>query len=178
MRSLNSAGHGRAVALNLVLVEPEIPQNTGNIARSCAATGARLHLVHPLGFKINDTKLKRAGMDYWYQVEIIHHENLEAFLTYSGNARLWFSSTKAAQAHSQVAYQDEDFILFGKEGAGLPEDLLEKNLQHLIRIPMLPDRRSLNLSSAAAVVLFEALRQMDFPDLQHWGPKRDGGRFS
>lgn len=163
--------------LNIVLVEPEIPQNTGNVARSCAATGVRLHLVHPLGYTITDAKLKRAGMDYWHLVDITHHENMDALWRALGSDPFWLATTKAPRNHTEAAYSENSWILFGKESAGLPEELLEKNLDRLIRIPMLPDRRSLNLSSAAAVVLYEALRQLDFPGLQEWGPRRDGSRF-
>lgn len=163
--------------LEVVLVEPEIPQNTGNVARTCAATGARLHLVHPLGFTIDDAKLRRAGMDYWYQVEIVHHPNLAAFLAAVDRKRLWLASTKGWRSHTDVQYREGDYLVFGKESAGLPEELLECHVDHLIRIPMLPNRRSLNLSSAVAVVVYEALRQLGFPGLQFWGPRRDGSRF-
>lgn len=165
------------MALNIVLVEPEIPQNTGNVARTCAAVGARLHLVHPLGFTISDAKLRRAGMDYWYLVEIVHHYSFERFWETVNPSRVWLTSTKATQAHTEVPYRDEDYLVFGKETAGLPEEVLERHLNRAIRIPMLPDRRSLNLSSAAAVVIYEALRQLGFPGLQFWGPRRDGSRF-
>lgn len=163
--------------LNVVLVEPEIPQNTGNVARTCAATGCRLHLVHPLGFTITDAKLKRAGLDYWYHVEILHHESLPAFWEAVATQGFWLASTKAVQDHTAARYQDEDYLIFGKETAGLPEELLERHLDRAIRIPMLANRRSLNLSNAAAVVVYEALRQLGFPGLQDWGPRRDGSRF-
>lgn len=166
------------MALNLVLVEPEIPQNTGNVARTCAATGCRLHLVHPLGFTITDAKLKRAGLDYWHSVEIIHHPNFEHFWKSIDPSRVWLASTKAIRNHTEASFQDEDYLVFGKETAGLPEELLEQHLDRAIRIPMLPNRRSLNLSSAAAVVAYEALRQLGFPGLQDWGPRRDGSRFT
>jgi tRNA (cytidine/uridine-2'-O-)-methyltransferase len=166
------------MALNIVLVEPEIPQNTGNVARTCAAVGARLHLVHPLGFTITDSKLKRAGMDYWYQVEVIHHKNFEAFWNSIPHDKVWLSTTKAFRLHSEVRFADEDYLIFGKESAGLPEEVLEQNLNRTLRIPMLPERRSLNLSSAVAVVTYEALRQLNFPNLQNWGPRRDGSRFT
>ncbi len=163
--------------LNVVLVEPEIPQNTGNVARTCAATGCRLHLVHPLGFTITDAKLKRAGLDYWYHVEIVQHPSFAAFWETVDPTRVWLASTKAVRNHTTACYREGDYLIFGKETAGLPEELLERYLDRSLRIPMLPNRRSLNLSSAAAVVVYEALRQLGFPGLQDWGPRRDGSRF-
>ena len=152
--------------LNIVLVEPEIPQNTGNIARTCAATNSRLHLVNPLGFALDDRKLKRAGLDYWHLLEVKIYENLHDFLTINRGKRLVMATTKAPHQYCDFAFQDEDFILFGKETKGLPEDLLKENMQTCVRIPMVEGARSLNLSNSVAVVAYEALRQLDFLSLQ------------
>ncbi len=150
---------------NIALVEPEIPQNTGNIARLCAATGTKLHLVKPLGFEIDDRKLKRAGLDYWYLLDITYYDNLQSFLELNNGRPMFFSSTKAAQTHSDIAYPEDCFLVFGKETKGLPEDLLRDNYENCIRIPMISEARSLNLSNSAAVVLYEALRQHNYSDL-------------
>lgn len=155
--------------INIVMVEPEIPQNTGNIARTCAATGAKLHLVKPLGFSIDDKYLKRAGLDYWDKLEIEEHDNLNAFLNkYKINDNMFLASTKSKQTYSDVDYTkfDEIFILFGKETKGLPEDLIENNMKQAIRIPMREGLRSLNLSNSVAIVVYEVLRQNNFNDLQ------------
>ena len=155
--------------INIVMVEPEIPQNTGNIARTCAATGAKLHLVKPLGFSIDNKYLKRAGLDYWDKLEIEEHDNLNAFLNkYKINDNMFLASTKSKQTYSDVDYTkfDEIFILFGKETKGLPEDLIENNMKQAIRIPMREGLRSLNLSNSVAIVVYEVLRQNDFNDLQ------------
>ncbi len=154
---------------NLVLLEPEIPSNTGNIARTCAATGSRLHLIRPLGFSVSDRELKRAGLDYWHLVDVRIHENLEDFFASEKPLRFWLTSTKAAQSYSDVCFQDGDYIFFGKETRGLPEDLILKHLDKAIRIPMREQARSLNLSNSAAIVLYEALRQLGFPDLSEQG---------
>jgi tRNA (cytidine/uridine-2'-O-)-methyltransferase len=151
--------------LNIVLVEPEIPQNTGNIARTCAATGSVLHLVHPLGFTVTDRHLKRAGLDYWKDVTIVYHDSLEAFLTLHGQQKLWLSSTKGHRAPNQVEFRLDDWLVFGKETSGLPTSLLEARPDALIRLPMRPGTRSLNLSNAVAVVTYEALRQLGWPGL-------------
>ena len=155
---------------NIVMVEPEIPQNTGNIARTCAATGAKLHLVKPLGFQINDKYLKRAGLDYWDKLEIEEHDSLNAFLEkYSSELdKMFLVSTKSKHTYSEIEYNkyDEVFFLFGKETKGLPEDLLKKYINKAIRIPMKEGLRSLNLSNSVAIVVYEALRQNDFNDLQ------------
>ena len=151
------------------MVEPEIPQNTGNIARTCAATGAKLHLVKPLGFSIDNKYLKRAGLDYWDKLEIEEHDNLNAFLNkYKINDNMFLASTKSKQTYSDVDYTkfDEIFILFGKETKGLPEDLIENNMKQAIRIPMREGLRSLNLSNSVAIVVYEVLRQNNFNDLQ------------
>ena len=156
--------------INIVMVEPEIPQNTGNIARTCAATGAKLHLVKPLGFEITDKYLKRAGLDYWDKLEIEEHESLEDFLRkYSIlNNNMFLVTTKGDNCYSDMDYSklDEIFLLFGKETKGLPEDLLKANLEKTIRIPMKEHLRSLNLSNSVAIVLYEVLRQQNFSDLQ------------
>ena len=151
--------------LNIVLVEPEIPQNTGNIARTCAATGARLHLVEPLGFKIDDRQLKRAGLDYWHLLDVRLYKGLDDFFA-SNPGRRFFASTKAGVCYAEAEYRDGDSILFGRETKGLPEELLKKNYASAIRIPMVADARSLILSNAVAVVIYEALRQMGYPGMK------------
>ena len=155
------------MGLNIVLVEPEIPQNTGNIARTCAATGSKLHLVRPLGFEIDDAKLKRAGLDYWHLLDIEYHDSFDALQSKYPDAAYFYSTTKGKQKHSDVKYTSDCFIVFGKETAGLPKPLLEKNMERCIRIPMLndADARSLNLSNSVAIVVFEALRQIDYPNM-------------
>ena len=156
--------------INIVMVEPEIPQNTGNIARTCAAIGAKLHLVKPLGFEISDKYLKRAGLDYWDKLEIEEHESLQAFLEkYKPEENhMYFSTTKGQQCYSDIDYSDFDevFILFGKETKGLPEDLLKKYIKNTIRIPMREHLRSLNLSNSVAIVVYEVLRQVGFGNLE------------
>ena len=153
--------------INIVLVEPEIPQNTGNIARTCAATGAALHLVGPLGFSIDDRKLKRAGLDYWHLLNITHYDSLNDFLSVHGDDRLWLFTTKAKRIYSSadLASDDDLFLVFGKETAGLPEELLVSRPDTCLRIPMINEARSLNLSNSVAVAVFEALRQRGFPHL-------------
>lgn len=153
--------------LNIVMVEPEIPQNTGNIARTCAAIGARLHLVHPLGFEISDKYLKRAGLDYWDKLEIIEHPSLEHFMKENHDKNLFFSTTKGKHVYSDIPYEnyDEVFILFGKETKGLPEKLLIDNIDKTIRIPMRDGLRSLNLSNSVAIVAYEVCRHYAFEDL-------------
>ena len=155
------------MAIHIVFVEPEIPPNTGNIARTCAATGSVLHLVEPLGFSIDDKAVKRAGLDYWPFVKLEVHKSLEDFMEKYGDRRLFLATTKAKKHYAEVSYQDEDMILFGRETAGLPRDFIEKNEEKAIRIPMSKDTRlrSLNLSNSANIILFEALRQLGFPDL-------------
>lgn len=156
--------------LNIVMVEPEIPQNTGNIARTCAAIGAKLHLVEPLGFKITDKYLKRAGLDYWDKLDIEMHSSLEKFLNkYKPEENnMFFASTKATYCYSDVDYSkfDEVFVLYGKETKGLPEDLLQKYIENTIRIPMRNTLRSLNLSNSVAIITYEILRQINFDGLQ------------
>ena len=153
------------MSINVVLVEPEIPQNTGNIARTCAATGTGLHLVKPLGFSIEDRYLKRAGLDYWDEVLVNCYDSFGQLREKYGNSVFFFATTKAAKTYIDVHYTDDCFIVFGKETAGLPEELLELNRERCIRIPMRPGIRSLNLSNSAAVIIFEALRQNGFKDM-------------
>lgn len=155
--------------INIVLVEPQIPQNTGNIARTCAATGSRLHLIKPLGFNITDASLKRAGLDYWNDVDIFYYESLEEFLDGHKSDSLYFSSTKASSVYSDVEYPLDCYILFGKETAGLPEELLKEYYNYTIRIPMSTSIRSLNLSNSVAVITYEILRQQHFNNMQLYG---------
>ena len=154
------------MAIHIVLVEPEIPQNTGNIARTCAVTGCVLHLVGPLGFSIDDRQLKRAGLDYWHMLDIRSYENYDAFLRENPQAPAYYLSTKAPSRYDQVRYQDGDYLVFGRETRGLDERLLEAYLDRCLRIPMASDARSLNLSNAVAIVTYEALRQLGFPGMQ------------
>lgn len=156
------------MAIHIVLVEPEIPPNTGNIARSCAATGAHLHLVKPLGFSIDDRSLKRAGLDYWPFVKLEVHESLEEFLQKYQGRRMYLATTKGTHRHTDVSFRDEDMILFGRETRGLPKDLIAQHQEDTLRIPMSADTRlrSLNLANSVNIVLFEALRQLDFPGLE------------
>lgn len=156
------------MSLNIVLVEPEIPQNTGNIIRSCAATGTKLHLVRPLGFSMEDKYLKRAGLDYWDLVDIQYYDSFDEVREQNPDAKFFYSTTKAKQTHSDVEYEDNSFIVFGKETKGLPESLIIENLDTAIRIPMvdIEKARSLNLSNSVAIVLFEALRQIGYPNLR------------
>ena len=155
-------------ALNIVLVEPQIPQNTGNIARTCAATGARLHLVKPLGFTVDDKKLKRAGLDYLSYLDITYYDGLKDFFLQT-NGPYYFFSTKAPHTYSDISYPEGAYLLFGREDAGLPEELLFQNAEHCVRIPMLPGLRSLNLSNSVAIATYEVLRQWHFPALQNNG---------
>lgn len=153
--------------LHIVLVQPEIPQNTGNIARTCAVTGAALHLVRPLGFAIDDKKLKRAGLDYWHALDIRYHEDFASFAHYAKETegRLVLASTHAEKAHSDFTYSDGDYLVFGRETAGLGETILSEYGEHSIRIPMRATLRSLNLSNAVAIVTYEALRQLGYPNM-------------
>ena len=158
--------------LNIVLVEPEIPQNCGNIARTCAAVGARLHLIRPLGFDISEKAVRRAGLDYWDKLEVRDYENLADFFAKNDVRQMWCLSTKAPRCYTQVNYSDECYLFFGKETKGLPEDFLEEHRESCVRIPMRDTIRSLNLSNAVAITVFEALRQMDFPELLDYGKMR------
>ena len=155
--------------LNIVLVEPEIPQNCGNIARTCAATGCRLHLVRPLGFDISEKAVKRAGLDYWHLVEVLDYENLEDFFAKNEVKQMWCLSTKAPRCYTEASFEDGCYLFFGKETKGLPEALLEADPDRTIRIPMRPGARCLNLSNAVAVVVYEVLRQGNFAGLQEVG---------
>ena len=159
------------MALNIALVEPEIPQNTGNIIRSCAATGTRLHLVRPLGFCMDDKYLKRAGLDYLDLVEINYYDSFEELREKYPESKFFYASTKANKNHSEVEYEDESFIVFGKETKGLPESLIMENLETAIRIPMvdIERARSLNLSNSVAIIAYEAMRQHNFKELKNTG---------
>ena len=154
--------------INIVMVEPEIPQNTGNVARTCAATGARLHIVKPMGFTIDDKKLKRAGLDYWHYLDITYYDGLEDFFSKNDGAFFYFT-TKGRKTHSDVSYPDNCYLLFGKETEGLPEKLLIKNPERCVRIPMQGEIRSLNLSNSVAIAVYEALRQWNYPELSNFG---------
>ncbi len=154
---------------NIVLVEPEIPQNTGNIARTCAATGARLHLVKPLGFSLEDKFLKRAGLDYWQYLDVKTYENLDDFFFSAAPKRFFLYTTKGRTIHSDARFEDGDFLLFGKETKGLPESLLKENPEKCLRIPMLENLRSLNLSNCVAIAVYEALRQTGYEKFQTKG---------
>lgn len=155
---------------NIVLVEPEIPQNTGNIVRTCAATGSRLHIVRPMGFEVTDKHLKRAGLDYWYLVDINYYDSIEEVMDkyYNGN-NFYFFSTKSEKTHSDVQFKEGDFLVFGKETKGLPEDLLKKHYGECVRIPMIDESRSLNLSNSVCVGVYEALRQQGYENLKRKG---------
>ena len=161
--------------LNVVLVEPEIPQNCGNIARTCAATGCRLHLIRPLGFDISEKAVKRAGLDYWNLVEVLDYENLEEFFSKNQVERMWCLSTKAPRCYTEAEYREGDYLFFGKETKGLPEPFLEAHRESCVRIPMRQEARSLNLSNAVAITVYEALRQLSFPQLKDFGKMRSDG---
>lgn len=176
------------IMINIVLHEPEIPQNTGNIGRTCVITGARLHLIRPLGFRINEKTVKRAGLDYWPKLDVTEHDNAEAFYRYveeynatSNNdmeaedgigtekPKIYYATTKGKHRYTDVEFHDGDYIMFGRESAGIPEEILAEHPDECIRIPMLPEERSLNLANSVAIVLYEALRQLDFPGLEDEG---------
>ena len=159
--------------LNIVLVEPEIPQNCGNIARTCAATGARLHLIRPLGFDISEKAVKRAGLDYWHLVEVFDYENLDDFFAKNKVEQMFLLSTKAPKAYTQAQFQDGCYLFFGKETKGLPEDFLAQHRDSCIRLPMRTEARSLNLSNSVAITVYEALRQLDFPGLLDHGKMKN-----
>ena len=152
--------------MNIVLHQPEIPANTGNIGRTCVATGSVLHLIEPLGFRIGEKELKRAGMDYWDKLDVRRYMNFEEFLEKNPNAKIWMATTKAKHVYSDVEFGPDDFIMFGKESAGIPEEILVDYEETCIRIPMNEDIRSLNLSNSVAIVLYEALRQNSFNSMQ------------
>ena len=159
--------------LNIVLVEPEIPQNCGNIARTCAATGSRLHLIKPLGFDISEKAVKRAGLDYWHLVDVQVYENLQDFFEKNPVSDFWCLSTKAPRCYTEAAYTENSYLFFGKETKGLPEDFLEAHRENCVRIPMRQEARSLNLSNAVAITVFEALRQTGFAGLLDHGKMRE-----
>ena len=155
--------------LNLVLLEPEIPQNTGNIARTCAATGARLHMIKPFGFEIDNAKLKRAGMDYWFHLEIFYYESIDEFFEKNPNIEFYLFTKKASHRHTDISYGENPFFFFGRESTGLPESLLERFKDRCVRIPMIDEARSLNLSNAIAIATYEFLRQKNFDKLLQEG---------
>lgn len=155
--------------LNIVLIEPQIPQNTGNIVRTCAATNAVLHLVEPMGFKIEDKKLKRAGLDYWNLMEIHRYGSTEEFFEKNKDGNFFYFTTKGLNRHTDATYPDNCYLVFGREDAGLPEALLFENKEHCVRVPMQNDARSLNLSNTVAIAVYEVLRQWDYPELKTTG---------
>ena len=155
--------------INIVLHQPEIPQNTGNIARTCAATGASLHIIRPMGFEIDDRKLKRAGLDYWHELDITYYENTDEFYKINGDKTIYYFSTKAPRDYSAVVYPDEVWLMFGKETKGIPESILYENYDMCVRIPMRENLRSLNLSNSAAIAVYEVLRQRNFDGLVDYG---------
>ncbi len=155
--------------MNIILHQPEIPGNTGNIGRTCVATGTPLHLIEPLGFCLDEKSIRRAGMDYWKDLEVYRYVNFEEFRKQHPEARIWMATTKAKRAYTEVNFCMDDYIMFGKESAGIPEEILVEHEESCIRIPMLPAIRSLNLSNAAAIVLYEALRQNGFGGLETEG---------
>ena len=160
---------GNAMRLNIVLAEPQIPQNTGNIARTCAVTGARLHLIKPFGFQIDDKKLKRAGLDYWDKLDITYYESIADFMEKNKGGSFFFFTTKGRKIHSDAEYPDNCYLIFGREDAGLPEELLYAHPDECVRIPMRSTLRSLNLSNSAAIAAYEVLRQWGYPDLETKG---------
>lgn len=157
------------MTLNIVLVEPQIPQNTGNISRTCAVTGAKLHLVRPLGFEVTDKNLKRAGLDYWDKLNITYYDSLTDFFEKTKGGKYFYFTTKGRHVYSDISYPDGCYIVFGREDAGLPEELLHDNPSDCVRLPMRPTLRSLNLSNTVAIAAYEVLRQWGFPDLETEG---------
>jgi len=155
--------------MNIVLLEPEIPANTGNIGRTCVATGTTLHLIEPLGFRLDEKSIKRAGMDYWEKLDVRRYMNYEEFIRINSPKRIFMATTKAKHKYTDVSFGPDDYIMFGKESAGIPEEILVENEETCIRIPMLEEIRSLNLSNSVAIVLYEALRQNDFAGMQEIG---------
>jgi len=157
------------MALNIVLLEPEMPANTGNIGRTCVATGTVLHLIEPLGFHLDDRSIKRAGMDYWHKLDVRRYVNYEDFLEKNPGAIIYMATTKARKVYTEVAYEDDCYIMFGKESAGIPEEILKQNKERCVRIPMNEEIRSLNLSNSVAIMLYEALRQQGFKNMELTG---------
>ena len=155
--------------LNIVLYEPEIPSNTGNIGRTCVATGTRLHLIEPLGFRLNEKTVRRAGMDYWEHLDVTRYDDWTDFLERNPGAKIYMATTKAKHVYTEVSYEPDCYIMFGKESAGIPEEILVRHPDECIRIPMLGEARSLNLANSVAIGLYEALRQQDFADLRRTG---------
>ncbi|MBO5371683.1 MAG: tRNA (uridine(34)/cytosine(34)/5-carboxymethylaminomethyluridine(34)-2'-O)-methyltransferase TrmL [Lachnospiraceae bacterium] len=155
--------------LNIVLFEPEIPANTGNIGRTCVATGTRLHLIEPLGFRLNEKEIRRAGMDYWKDLDVTRYINWEDFLEKNPNAKIYMATTKGKHVYTEVNYEPDCYIMFGKESAGIPEEILVEHPEECIRIPMVGETRSLNLSNSVAIVLYEALRQNQFEQMKMEG---------
>lgn len=155
--------------LNIVLHEPEMPANTGNIGRTCVAAGLRLHLIEPMGFRINDKMLKRAGLDYWDKLDVTIYDDYHDFLAKNPGAKIYMATTKSRQKYTDVTYEEDAYIMFGKESAGIPEEILLENKDTCVRIPMMPGERSLNLSNSVAIVVYEALRQQGFPGLEGAG---------
>lgn len=168
---LHRSKKGVHMALHIVLCEPQIPQNTGNISRTCAVTGAKLHLIHPFGFTITDKQLKRAGLDYWDKLDITEYESLSDFMETHKNDKIYFFTTKGRNRHSDVQYDPnaDIYLMFGREDAGLPEELLHAHPETCVRIPMRPTLRSLNLSNSVAIAAYEVLRQWDYPELETQG---------
>lgn len=154
---------------HIILHQPEIPANTGNIGRTCVATGTSLHLIEPLGFHLDEKSIRRAGMDYWNKLNVSRYMNYRDFLEKHPGAKIWMATTKARRCYTEVSFDPDDYIMFGRESAGIPEELLVEHEENCIRIPMLPDIRSLNLSNSVAIVLYEALRQQNFAGLQEQG---------
>lgn len=152
-------------SINIVLYSPEIPQNTGNISRTCSVTGAALHIIRPIGFEISDRTLKRAGLDYWDTLDVTYYDDFDQFLEKNPGAQLYYFTAKATHGYTEIDYPKPVFLVFGRESCGLPEELLKKNLERTVRIPMLRDRRCLNLSNAVAVAVYEVLRQGGFADM-------------
>ena len=155
--------------LNIVLLEPEIPANTGNIGRTCVAAGARLHLIEPMGFQINEKQIRRAGLDYWEQLDYTIYDSYTDFLEKNQGTKVYMATTKAKHSYTEISYEDDCYIMFGKESAGIPEELLVENEENTMRIPMFGDIRSLNLGNSVAIILYEALRQHDFHNLNTVG---------
>jgi len=159
--------------LNIILHEPEIPANTGNIGRTCCATGTRLHLIKPLGFSLDEKALKRAGLDYWKDIDVRVYEDYEDFLNKNRDAKIYYATTKAKYTYAEVSYEEDAYIMFGKESAGIPESILYENQETCVRIPMNENIRSLNLSNSAAIILYEALRQNEFFNMEREGKLRN-----
>ena len=155
--------------MHIVLHQPEIPANTGNIGRTCVATGTSLHLIEPLGFRLDEKSIKRSGMDYWEHLNVTRYINYNEFLEKNPGAKIWYATTKARRSYTEVSFGENDYIMFGKESAGIPEEILVDNEETCIRIPMLAEIRSLNLSNSVAIVLYEALRQNDFKSMERTG---------